>query len=125
MAPKKKKKDSKAAAALKPLLTAEGPSDAMELTLTWEGGEARLMALTDNGDRVRFGEQQGTGEGGLTLRWNSPDAFSHVLQWDLAFKETRTDLKATATANGSGGFEHPVEADGREDRWKAAGTVED
>ena len=126
---KKKKKNDKekksGAAGLTPLLTAAGPSDALVLNLTWEGGEARLMALSDNGGNVTLGEKQGTGDGGLTVRWNSPDAFSHVLKWDLVFKGKRTDLKATATVNGAGEFEDPVEADSKEDRWKAAGTVEE
>ena len=125
---KKKKKDKEkksGAAGLTPLLTAEGPSDAVELKLTWEGGEAKLMALTDNGDRVRFGETKGKGVDGLTLNWSSPDAFTHVLQWDLGFKGTRTELKATATVNGAGAFENKVEADSKKDRWLAAGTVEE
>jgi hypothetical protein len=129
LTPKKQKKGKKtpkvAAPVLAPLLTAEGPFDAMALTLTWNGGDARLLALTDNGDRVRVGEKQGTAEGGLTLRWNSPDAFSHVLQWDLAFTGTRTELRAVATVNGAGAFERQVESSSRTDRWKASGTVEE
>jgi hypothetical protein len=107
------------------LLKVEGRTDSVELTLSWQGGAAALASLTDNGDVVDFGRSQGVGDAGLVLRWRSPDAFVHVLQWDLWFQGTRTDLKATATVNGGGGFEHPVEADSKSDRWNASGTVEE
>ena len=129
MSPKPGKKQGKKAkkkyAAVTPLLKVEGPTDTVELTLEWEGGDAVLASLTDNGDAVDFGRSQGVGKAGLVLKWNSPDAFLHVLQWDLWFQGTRTDLKATATVNGKGGFENPVEADSKKDRWNAAGTAEE
>ena len=125
---KKKKKDkaAKAAArALTPLLKVEGATDAVELTLKWEGGDAVLASLTDNGDPIDFGREEGVGKAGLVLRWRSPDAFLHVIQWDLWFPGERKKLKATATVNGGGGFENPVEADSKKDRWSAAGTAEE
>lgn len=126
---KKNKKDKKEkespAAEPTPLLKVEGPTDAVELRLAWEGGDAVLASLTDNGDPVDFGRSQGVGEAGLVLRWRSPDAFVHVLQWDLWFRGTRTNLNATATVNGGGGFEHPVTADSAKDRWSASGTAEE
>lgn len=107
------------------LLKAEGPTDQVELKLSWKGGQAALASLTDNGDAVKLGDSQRVGESGLTIRWPSPDAFVHVLQWDLMFQGTRTELKATATVNGAGEFENPVGADSKKDRWIAAGTVEE
>jgi hypothetical protein len=107
-----------------PLLKVEGNTDTVELRLGWEGGDAVLASLTDNGDAVDFGRSEGVGEAGLVLRWRSPQAFLHVVQWDLWFQGTRTDLTAVATVNGSGGFENPVEADSRKDRWSASGTAE-
>lgn len=108
-----------------PLLKAEGPTDTVALELSWEGGDAVLASLTDNGDSVDFGRAQGVGEAGLKLRWTSPDAFLHVIQWDLWFQGTRTNLSATATVNGTGGFEDAVEADSKKDRWSASGTAEE
>ena len=127
MAPKKKGKKDKKNAGMKlaSLLKAEGKTDALELTLAWHGGEAALASLTDNGDPVDFGRAQGVGEAGLVVRWNSPDAFVHVVQWDLWFLGTRTDLKATATVNGGGGFEKPVKSASQKDRWSASGTAEE
>ena len=130
MAPKKKNKKNKkqkkeTAGPLAPLLTVEGPTDTLELTLAWEGGHAALASLTDNGDAVDFGHSKGAGEAGLVLRWRSPDAALHVLQWDLWFQGTRTDLKATATVNDGGGVENPVGADSKKDRWNASGTAEE
>lgn len=113
------------AAATAHLLKAEGPTDRVELKLSWKGGEAALATLTDNGDLVKLGDSQRVGKNGLALRWPSPDAFVHVLQWDLMFQGTRTELKATATVNGAGQFENPVGADSKKDRWIAAGTVEE
>jgi hypothetical protein len=107
------------------LLKAEGPTDKVELKLSWKGGEAALATLTDNGDLVKLGDSQRVGKNGLTLRWPSPDAFVHVLQWDLMFQGTRTELKATATVNGAGQFENPVGAESKKDRWIAAGTAEE
>jgi len=107
------------------LLKAEGPTDKVELKLSWKGGEAALASLTDNGDTVKLGDSQRVGKNGLSLRWPSPDAFVHVLQWDVMFQGTRTELKATATVNGAGQFENPVGADSKKDRWIAAGTVEE
>ncbi|HYE87876.1 MAG TPA: hypothetical protein VEA16_16045, partial [Vicinamibacterales bacterium] len=123
----KKQKDQKtkrAEAPLAPLLKVEGPTDLVELTLTWEGGDAVLASLSDNGDSVDFGRTQGVGEAGLVLKWRSPDAFLHVLQWDLWFQGERVNLKATATINGGGSFENPIEADSKTDRWSASGTAE-
>jgi hypothetical protein len=125
MAAAAKKKGKKPPIATAPLLKVEGPSDAIELTLTWEGGAAVLASLTDNGDPVDFSHQQGIGKGGLDLRWRSPRAFIHVLQWDVWFEGTRTDLKAVASVNGTGGFEDPIESDSEEDRWSASGTAEE
>jgi len=123
---KKKDKDKKnAEAALLPLLKVEGPTDNVVLKLSWEGGDAVLASLTDNGDAVDFGRSEGVGEAGLTLRWRSPDAFLHVLQWDLWFQGTRLNLKSTATINGTGGFENAVAADSKKDRWSASGTAEE
>jgi hypothetical protein len=107
------------------LLKAEGPTDRVALTLTWKGGEAALASLTDNGATVILGESQRVGTNILKLNWPSPDAFLHVLQWDLFFPGTRTELKATATVNGTGQFENPVGADSKKDRWSAAGTAEE
>jgi hypothetical protein len=121
--PKKKKAKKPTAEPIVPLLKVEGSTDTVELTLTWEGGPAALASLTDNGDAVDFGRSEGVGEAGLVLRWRSPDAFLHVLQWDLWFQGTRTDLKATATVNGGGGFENPVGAESKKDRWSASGTA--
>jgi hypothetical protein len=122
---KNKDKGKYAEAAPAPLLKVEGPTDTVELTLAWEGGDAVLASLTDNGDAVDFGRAEGVGEAGLVLRWRSPDAFLHVLQWDLWFQGTRTNLSATATINGGGAFENPVEADSKKDRWSASGTAEE
>ena len=122
---KKVPKTKHATAAFAPFLKVEGPTDTMQLNLAWEGGAAVLASLTDNGDAVDFGRTEGVGEAGLVLRWRSPDAFLHVLQWDLWFQGERTNLTATATVNGGGGFENPVESDSETDRWSAAGTVEE
>jgi hypothetical protein len=122
---KTKKGKTRASAAIVPLLKAEGATDTLELTLEWQGGAAVLASLTDNGDLVDFSRQQGVGKVGLVLRWRSPDAFVHVLQWDLWFEGTRTDLKATATINGSGGFANSVESNSQDDRWSASGSTEE
>lgn len=121
---KSKKKGADIGGAVVPLLKADGPTDMVELSLSWEGGPSALASLTDNGDPVDFGREQGVGEAGLNLRWRSPDAFIHVLQWDLWFQGTRTNLSATARINGTGGFANPVESDSEEDRWSASGTAE-
>jgi hypothetical protein len=126
-AEKKKKSKKKAAGtggAVVPLLKAEGPTDMVELSLSWEGGAAALASLTDNGDPVDFGREQGVGEAGLNLRWRSPDAFIHVLQWDLWFLGTRTNLKAKAKINSTGGFVSPVASKTQEGRWSASGAAE-
>jgi hypothetical protein len=95
----------------------------LTLQLTWQGGVATLASLTDNGDPVDFSREQGLGRNALALTWRSPRAFRHVVQWDLWFDGTRTNLRGAATVNGTGAFARPVAAKTATNRWAAAGEA--
>ena len=105
------------------VLQVEGALDVLTLQLTWQGGVASLASLTDNGDAVNFSREEGLGRNALALTWRSPRAFRHVIQWDLWFQGTRTQLRGVARVNGQGGFARPVSAKEATSRWAAAGEA--
>jgi hypothetical protein len=98
------------------------PLDKMVLEIRWAGGEARMQGLVDNGKTVAFGSMP-VGPAGLRASWDSPEAGSHFLQFAVVFEGTRTDLVATATMDGAGGFDEPVKRKSADAIWLANGDV--
>ena len=96
--------------------------DDMVLELRWQGGKAMVASVIDNDQEVDFNSVP-SGASGVRLSWSSEAADAHFLQWDLLFSGERTNLGATATMNGQGGFDEPVGKASRKNGWTDQGRV--
>jgi len=96
--------------------------DHMVLEIRWSGGEGRLQGLVDNGTTVKFPDMP-KGPAGVRATWDSAEASAHFLQFAVVFEGTRTNLSASGTMDGVGGFDEPVRKKSADTIWVAAGDV--